>query len=106
MSSDEGDSPMKKDAEKHARGDVRRAIERDFRAHLRREPSQKAFWQWLRVLGSVGWPIALLSVGGALLGHWLDERLNSGVRWALVLLTIGVTAGCWIAWRVVGGNQQ
>jgi ATP synthase protein I len=97
---------MKRDPENPTRGDVRRAIERDFRAHSRREPPQKAFWQWLRVLGSVGWPIAILSVGGALLGHWIDERWNTGVRWALVLLTAGVTAGSWIAWRVAGGNDR
>ena len=97
---------MKKDPENPTRGDLRRAIERDFRTHSRREPPQKAFWQWLRVLGSVGWPIALLSVGGALLGHWIDERWNTGVRWALGLLTIGVTAGSWLAWRVVGGNDR
>ena len=97
---------MKRDPENPTRGDIRRAIERDFRVRSRRESSQKAFWQWLRVLGAVGWPIALLSVGGALLGHWIDERWNTGVRWALVLLTLGVTAGCWIAWRVVGGHDR
>lgn len=97
---------MKKDLNDPSRGDVRHAIERDFRVRSHRQPSEKAFWQWLRVLGSIGWPIALLSVGGALLGHWMDERWNTGVRWALVLLSLGVTAGCWIAWHVVGGNDQ
>ena len=97
---------MKRDSGNFGRGDMRRSIERDFRAHSHREPPEKAFWRWLRVLGSVGWPIALLSVGGALLGHWIDERWDTGVRWALVLLAIGVTAGSWIAWRVVGGNDQ
>jgi ATP synthase protein I len=97
---------VKDDRSNFRRGDVRRAIERDFRSHDQREPPQKAFWQWLRVLGTVGWPIALLSVGGAALGHWMDVRWNTGVRWALVLLSIGVTAGSWIAWRSLRGDHQ
>lgn len=97
---------MRNGPEDPKRGDVRRAVERDFRIHSHRDSSPRAFWRYLRVLGSVGWPIALLSVGGALLGHWLDLRWNTGVRWALVLLTCGVTAGSWIAWHSLGGSRQ
>ena len=97
---------MKKTGNNPIRGDLRRAIDRDFRVRSRRQPSEKAFWQWLQVLGSVGWPIALLSVGGALLGHWLDEKWNTGVHWTLVLLSLGVAAGCWIAWRVIEGDGR
>jgi predicted F0F1-ATPase subunit len=49
----------------------------------------------------VGWPIAIGSVGGALLGRLLDARLNSGVRFTLMLLTAGAMFGCYSAWKTV-----
>jgi len=88
------------------RGDLREAFERDFRRQARRESGHRTFWTSLGVLGSVGWPIALLTAGGALLGHWLDRRWETGVRFALIFLTIGVVVGCWAAWRNVGGSRS
>ena len=55
----------------------------------------------LVVLGMVGWPIALGSVGGALLGSWLDSRFESGVRYTLMLMTAGLMIGCLAAWKAV-----
>ena len=97
---------MKNGKSNSNRGDLRRAVERDFRAHERRESSQKAFWESLGVLGAVGWPIALLTVGGALLGHWLHERYQLGLVWSVILMVGGAVIGCWTAWRVVGGIRR
>lgn len=96
---------MKNARRRSERGDLREAFDRDFRRVARREPGHGTFWRSLGVLGSVGWPIALLTAGGALLGHWLDVRWHTGVRLALLFLTLGVFAGCWIAWRNVGGHR-
>ena len=49
----------------------------------------------------VGWPIALSSVGGAFLGHSLDNRWNTGVRFTLLLLMIGTGIGSFIAWKTL-----
>jgi ATP synthase protein I len=49
----------------------------------------------------VGWPIALGSVGGAVLGHYLDTHLTTGVRYTLMLMTVGVLAGSFAAWKTV-----
>ena len=49
----------------------------------------------------VGWPIAMGSVGGALLGRYLDTRFATGVRYTLMLLTAGVLLGCFAAWKAV-----
>jgi ATP synthase protein I len=51
------------------------------------------------LIGSVGWPIALLTVGGALLGHWIDTRIGSGVSATLTLLTVGAVVGSFVAAR-------
>ena len=53
------------------------------------------------MLGMVGWPISLGSVGGALLGRYLDTRLNTGLRFTLMLMTTGVLVGCFVAWKTV-----
>jgi ATP synthase protein I len=72
----------------------------------RREQSNRIFWHALGVLGMVGWPIALMSVGGAFLGRYLDGRLDTGVRFTLMLMTAGVALGCYTAWRVLEDRRQ
>ncbi len=83
------------------RPDIREALKRDASRHARREVGHRSFWRSLGVLGMVGWPIALSSVGGALFGHYLDGRWNSGVRLTLMLLMLGTGIGSYIAWRTL-----
>jgi ATP synthase protein I len=83
------------------RPDMRRSVERDARRHARREPTAATFWRSLSVLGTVGWSIALPAVGGALLGHHLDARLDTGVRFTLMLLAAGVLVGAVLAWHAI-----
>ena len=84
-----------------SRTDPREAVRRDGARLARREPGQRSFWRSLRVLGMVGWPIALGSVGGALCGRFLDTRFDTGVRYTLIVLTGGLLIGCWAAWKTV-----
>lgn len=49
----------------------------------------------------VGWPIAIGSAGGALLGRYLDTHFTAGVRYTLMLMTGGVLLGCFAAWKTV-----
>ena len=88
----------------HCRNDMRRAVQRDLSRHARREAGHHTFWQSVGVLGMVGWPIALASVGGALAGRYLDERFETGVRFTLMLLTAGVIIGSFTAWRALRGR--
>jgi len=88
----------------HHRNDARRAVKRDFSRHARRDVGHRAFWQSLGVLGMVGWPIALASVGGALAGRYLDDRLGTGVHFTLMLLTAGAVIGSYTAWRALKGR--
>ena len=87
--------------EKARRPDPRAAVRRDSSRLARREQGHRSFWRSLGVLGMVGWPIALGSVGGALLGSWLDSRFESGVRYTLMLMTAGLLVGCLAAWKAV-----
>jgi ATP synthase protein I len=91
---------MKKTAQP-SRVDPRAAVRRDAERLARREQGHRSFWRSLGVVGMVGWPIALGSVGGTLLGRYLDTRLDTGIRFTLMLMTVGVAIGCLAAWRTV-----
>lgn len=53
-------------------------------------------------IGVLGWQIVLPTLAGLAAGRWLDHRLASGIFWTASLLTLGVTLGCWSAWRWIG----
>lgn len=88
------------------RPDPRRSLERDVERHARRELSGASFWRSLSVLGTVGWSIAVPAAAGAWLGHRLDLRFASGVRFTLMLLFLGVIVGSLIAWRAVREHRR
>jgi len=83
------------------RPDILGTTQRDAQRRERREVGHQSFWQSLGVLGMVGWPIALGSVGGAFAGFYLDQRWDTGVRFTLMLLTAGTGLGSFVAWKTV-----
>jgi len=83
------------------RSDMRGALERDVRRLARREGSGGTFWRSLSALGTVGWSISLPAAGGAVLGHWLDQRYATGVHCTLGLLFAGVCLGAALAWQAL-----
>jgi len=85
------------------REDPRERTKRDLERMKRRE-SGGGFWRWAALIGSVGWPIALLGTGGAMLGRYLDGRWGTGVHFTLMLLAIGVAFGTFIAFRALREN--
>ncbi|MCB1363373.1 MAG: AtpZ/AtpI family protein [Rhodobacteraceae bacterium] len=48
--------------------------------------------------GMIGWSVAVPTVGGALLGLWLDRVAPQAFSWTLALLLGGVVLGGLIAW--------
>lgn len=88
------------------RKDPRLAVERAGKRLAKREKSGLGYWRSIRILGMVGWPIALGAVGGTLLGRWFDIRWNAGIRWTLVFMMIGVSAGCWSAWVTLAPHKE
>lgn len=57
------------------------------------------FWSGLSTVGSVGWMVVLPTAGGALVGHLIDRRLDSGVTYGLAGLVFGLAVGGYTAWR-------
>jgi hypothetical protein len=87
------------------RGDPRERARRDV-TRWQRRGGGAPFWQSLALIGSVGWPIVTLAVGGALLGHACDARAGGGVRFALAFLTLGTALGGFAAYRAVMGTKR
>ncbi len=56
-------------------------------------------WMFFSAFGAIGWWIALPAVGGSLLGIWLDVKFPSVYSWTLMLLSLGIVAGGFGAWR-------
>ncbi|NJN47913.1 MAG: hypothetical protein HC808_17145 [Candidatus Competibacteraceae bacterium] len=92
--------------DKTTRIDPRTAVRRDSARLARHEQGQRSFWRSLSVLGMVGWPIAVGSVGGALLGRYLDTTFTTGISYTLMLMTAGVILGCFVAWKTVTQNRD
>ena len=84
---------------------VRRQSERIERG--RREKG-RSFWQYLSLIGVVGWSVVVPMLLGALLGQWIDRKSGADGPWTLGLLCLGLALGCWNAWRTVtkdGGHE-
>jgi ATP synthase protein I len=88
------------------RPDMQRSLERGVRRLDRRERSGATFWRSLSVLGTVGWAIALPTAGGAWLGHRIDLRYDTGIRFTLMLLVAGLFLGVALAWHVLGRHRS
>lgn len=79
-----------------------RRIERVARRRARaKNVGSRNLWQQVARVGTLGWMIVLPIVGGVLLGHMLDRRFDTGVRWALALMMCGVFAGGVSLWRAM-----
>jgi ATP synthase protein I len=71
-----------------------------------REEKDKHLWFGLGMMGTVGWSVAVPTVLGALLGRWLDAKLNDTASWTLTLLLIGIAVGCLNAYYWVRREGQ
>jgi len=66
-----------------------------------RQRKDKGMWFGLGAMGTVGWSIVIPTLVGALLGRWMDARLQGTVSWTLMLLLIGLAIGCLNAYHWV-----
>jgi ATP synthase protein I len=105
--------PMEEDPRRPAVGganrreeQLARALHRDLQRRQRRDSSHRTFWRWLGVLGMVGWPFAITTVGGAWLGHYLDTRLGTGIQFTLLLMVVGLALGSTVVWQVFRRTEE
>jgi len=74
---------------------VSRKAERRERA---RRVGRHTVWFGFGMFGLVGWAVAVPTLAGVALGHWLDARYPGGPSWTMTGLLVGVALGCLNAW--------
>lgn len=55
----------------------------------------------LGLFGAIGWSVATPTVGGALLGLWLDRVAPARFSWPIALMLGGLVIGVIVAWEWV-----
>ena len=88
------------------RPDLRDSLKRDLSRYAGRERGDASFWQSLSVLGTVGWPIVIATVGGALAGRWLHARWDTGIWLTALLVAVGAAVGMAIAWQLIQPRRR
>lgn len=69
--------------------------------------AERSFWHGLGAIGTVGWTVGLPTIGGVLLGVWIDSRWpTSPISWTLVLLIAGLFIGSFSAWLWLEGERK
>lgn len=68
---------------------------------LRARSRGGVLWQGLSAIGAVGWMMALPTVAGAMLGHYLDQRFDTGGSLTIGLLLAGLAIGGYSVWRLL-----
>ncbi len=66
----------------------------------------RGVWFGLGMFGLIGWSVALPTLGGALLGAWIDRTWPSRYSWTLMLLLGGIILGSLNAWYWVGQERK
>lgn len=82
--------------EDNSAGTIRRRAERLQRSRKKRAESPLLGFS---VFGIVGWSIAVPTVAGAFLGHWLNQVAPQKFTWTIALILGGVVVGVIIAIR-------
>lgn len=82
---------------------IRRDAQRMQRARARRTYSPL---RGLGAFGAVGWSVAIPTVGGALLGIWLDRLAPQPFPWTLALILGGLAIGVIVAWDWIARENR
>jgi ATP synthase protein I len=86
--------------EKKQRNDAwrRQVAAEEARKEKARMEKDRSLWFGLGMFGLVGWSVAIPTLVGIAVGIWIDSTVSSPYSWTLMLLFVGVVAGCLNAW--------
>ena len=91
------DRPVK-NAKKPGGGLIETVGTKENRKIRARQEADRGVWFGLGMFGLVGWSVAIPTLFAIAAGIWIDKRWPSPYSWTLMLLVIGVVAGCLNAW--------
>jgi ATP synthase protein I len=90
---------QKKGKEESPHGELLDQVRIKERRKLRsRDKGVKHIWFGIGVFGMVGWAVAIPTLLGIFLGVWIDLSRPGRYSWTLMLLVMGLVAGCANAW--------
>ena len=73
--------------------------ERQARRNLWRSGGEPSTLRFVGQIGVLGWIVVAPTLIGLFIGRWIDQRFGTGIFWSAPLLLVGVSIGCWSAWR-------
>ncbi|HSB25929.1 MAG TPA: AtpZ/AtpI family protein [Burkholderiaceae bacterium] len=85
----------------------------DLAAQVRRRAGRAERWlregdptllRQLAAVGVLGWVVVLPLLAGIAVGHWIDRTWHTGIVFTAALLLVGLSIGCWSAWRWMHGR--
>ena len=56
-------------------------------------------YNWLGMLGLIGWSVMIPLIGGIFLGIWLDSVFKGKYSFTLIFMLSGLAAGCLLSWH-------
>ncbi len=102
-----GNGPAGKKQHEKPHDEFRHAVEARRRRKMRAlRHGDRSVWFGLGMFGVVGWAVVVPALLFTALGIWLDSTLKRQYSWTLMLLVIGVMAGCLNAWFWVNRERR
>lgn len=81
---------------------IRRAVRlREKRREQWKKEGERSLYRNLSMIGSLGWLIVTPTLLGVLIGRWLDRTFATGIFFSGALIFLGISTGCYLAWRRV-----
>lgn len=72
-----------------------------------RKQAIRSIWSGFAVFGIIGWSVVIPTMFGVMAGLWLDSHYPSPQRsWTLMLMAVGLFAGCMNAWRWIAEENR
>lgn len=71
-----------------------------------RQEKEHGIWFGLGMFGLVGWSVTIPALLFLALGIWIDSEFDVKYSWTLMLLVLGIAAGCLNAWYWVKNESQ
>ena len=66
----------------------------------------RGVWFGLGAIVTVGWMIVIPPLVGAFVGHWIDTKWPTPVSWTMILILVGLVAGCYNVWTWVQRHME
>lgn len=76
------------------------------RRKLAAQKNKRSVWSGLGLFGIVGWSVVVPTMGGAILGIWMDSTYPQSFSWSLSLLVVGLLLGCLMAWNWIQKEHE